>query len=82
MLVRAVVIAGYRARADVHAFTNFGVADVSQVIHLAALGYRALLHLDEITDLDVVGEFRTRTQPRERADFTIVARRRTFDVAV
>src|SRR5881394_19764 len=56
VLVRAVIVAGDRAGADVHVATNLGVAEVGQVVHLAALGDRRLLDLDEVADLHVPGE--------------------------
>src|SRR5579871_3690016 len=66
--VDAVVIAGDRAGADVDATANLAVADVAQVIHLAALADEAVLHFDEIPQMHAIGQPRLRPQARERPD--------------
>jgi len=60
VFVRTVVITRDRAGADVDARPNLGIADVGQVVYLAAISDRALLDLDEIAELDAVRQRRTR----------------------
>ena len=64
VLVRAVVVAGDRAGADVDAARRRRVADVGEVVGLASPRRPARLHLDEVADVHVVGE---RAPGRSRA---------------
>ena len=52
------------------------------MIDLAAIGDLAFLDLHEVAHLDVVGKRCSGAQSCKRADFAVVARRRTFDVAI
>ena len=54
MLVCAIVITGNRARTDIHTGTDYCVADIGQMINLAAIGNRALLYFDEISFMVIV----------------------------
>src|SRR5690606_3418220 len=56
VLVRAVVVARDRAGSDVHIRADGRVADVAQVVDLAAGGDVGLLRLDEVADLHALGE--------------------------
>ena len=82
MFVRAVVVAGYGACTDVYIRTNFGIADISQVIDLAVVRNGALFDFDKITDLHVVGKLGAGTQPSERPYLATVAGCRALNVAV
>ena len=72
MLVRAVVVAGDRARADVAPRADRRVAEVGQVTGLAALAQPGLLQLDEVAHAAVRLEYRARPQMREGADLRSV----------
>src|SRR5690606_37045946 len=74
MLVRAVVVARDRARADVDAAAEGRVADVAQVIHLGAGRSPAVLHLDEVADLHLRVELRARPDAGEGTDLAARAR--------
>ena len=56
VFIGAVVIARNRAGTDVDVLSDYGVADVTQVIRLAAGGDGAIFDFDEITDMDVFGK--------------------------
>ncbi len=56
MLVRAIVVAGNRSRADVDALANYGIAYVAEVVGLAAARNDAIFDLDKITDVNFVGQ--------------------------
>ena len=58
----AVIIAGDRARADIGAGADLGVAEIGQVVGLGALAEPRLLDLDEIADLGA-----SRRSPRRAA---------------
>src|SRR5207244_11130785 len=66
MLVSAVVIAGDRAGADVHALADPGIAEVAEMIRLGALPQLGFFHLDEIADLGRATDHRPRPQVGER----------------
>src|SRR6185369_17410098 len=68
MLVRAVVVAGDRARTDVDVAPDRRVAHVGQVVRLAALADGARLHLDEVADVNLVRQTRAWPDARVRAD--------------
>src|SRR5690606_28253925 len=63
-LVGTVVVAGDGAGADVDAAADFGVADVAEVVGLAALAQGRVLGLDEIADVHAIGEHRARAEAR------------------
>ena len=54
MLVRAIVIAGDRARADVNAAADRAVADVAEMIGFAVCRDFAVFYFDEIADMHFV----------------------------
>ncbi len=54
VFVGAIIVAGDGAGADVDAGPDCCVADIAQVVDLAAVRNRALFDLDEITDLYLV----------------------------
>src|SRR5438093_11364370 len=66
MLAIAVVIAGDRAGADVHALADPGIAEVAEMIRLGALTQLGFFHLDEIADLGRATDHRPRSQVGER----------------
>ena len=69
VLVRAVVVAGDGAGADVDVAADARVADVGQVVGLAARPDRARLDLDEVADVRPRrASDRRRTDPRVRPD--------------
>jgi len=65
--VRAVVVAGDGAGADVDLLADGGIAEIGEVVGLGAAPEFRLLHLDEIADVHVLVEPRLGPQPRERA---------------
>src|SRR5690606_27094230 len=73
VLVRAVVVARDRAGSDVHIRADGRVADVAQVVDLAAGGDVGLLRLDEVADLHALGEPRARPNPRERPELAALS---------
>src|SRR5690606_6704634 len=62
-LVHAVVVAGDGAGADVDLRADARVAQVGEVVGLAARAERRVLGLDEIADVHAFGEHRARAQP-------------------
>ena len=81
-LVCAIVVAGNRSCTDVNAFSYFGVADVGQVIDLAAIRNRALLDFDKVAELHPVGQFGAGTHSCKRSDLAILAGCPAFEMAV
>ena len=67
-LLVAVVVAGDRARADVGACADVGVADIAQMVDLGAPLDRAAFHLDEVADARALADIAAGPEPRERAD--------------
>jgi hypothetical protein len=67
-LVGAVVVAGDRAGADVDAAADRRVADVGQMVGLGLRGDRAVLDLDEVADMHVLGQHGARAQAGIGAD--------------
>src|SRR3954447_17531340 len=67
MLVRAVVVAGDGAGADVAALADHRVAQVGEVIRLAALPERRVLQLHEVADVRPFANLRTGAQACKRA---------------
>ena len=59
MLVVAIIIARDRACTDIGGGPDLRIANVSQVIYFATGRDRALLDLDEVTDLDVRSQLRS-----------------------
>ena len=82
MLIGAVIVNRNGPGADVDVRPNLGIANVGQVIHLAAIGDRALLDFDEISDFYVVGKRCAWAQAGKRAYFAVIAGRCAFHVAV
>ena len=68
MFVRAVVVAGDRAGADVDCRTDGRIADIAQVIRLRIVADYRVLHLDEVANVRAGMDFRTGTQARVRTD--------------
>ena len=73
MFVGAVVVAGNRPRADIDRAAEGGVADIAQMIDLAAAADGRRFGFDEIADACAFAQHRFRTQPRERPDLRIRA---------
>src|SRR5690606_24805049 len=63
VLVGAVVVAGDGTRADVDPGADLGIADVGEMVGLRAFAHAGRLHLDEIADMGMGGEFRAGPQP-------------------
>ena len=68
VFVNAVIIAGDRAGADIGPRADLAVADIGEVIGLGPGAEPGRLDLDEIADMDVLLEDRSRAQPGKRAD--------------
>jgi hypothetical protein len=57
VLVDAVVVAGDRSGTDVDTFSDFGVAEIGQVIRLGALAQLDFLSFDEVADMSAFADF-------------------------
>src|SRR5690606_31249666 len=64
----AVIIAGDRARADIGARADAGIADIAEVVHLGPRRDVGILDLAEIADLRLVPHHRARTKARKWPD--------------
>src|SRR6185437_8332837 len=67
-LVHAVVVAGDGAGADVDAAADLGIAQVAEMVGLAAFADAGFLDLDEVAHVHAGGEFGAGAQTRERAN--------------
>src|SRR5690606_21920120 len=63
MLQGAVVVAGDGSGANVDALSDFGIADIGEVVGLRATAEPARLDLDEVADVHLVAQLRARPQP-------------------
>ena len=81
VFLRPVVVAGDRARADVHVGTDCRVAEVREMIGLRARPERGLLQLHEISDLCALADDCFRPQMRKRPDRRALCNPRTNDQA-
>ena len=79
-LVKAVVIAGDRAGADIGAGADVAVAEIGEVVGLGPGAEPGRLDLDEIADMHVALEHRAGTQPRVRADDRALGDRRAVEM--
>src|SRR5262249_31384313 len=78
MLGDAVIVAGYGAGTDIGALADPRIADISKMIGLGAgLNFR-LFHLNEITDVHILSQVCSRTQPRKRTDARTLANMRAL----
>ena len=82
VLVCTIVVTDDRACADIDVRTDIGIADIGEVIHLAAVRDRAFLDLDEIPHFYFIRQLGAGPEPGKRSDLAVVARRRAFNVAV
>src|SRR5574343_1142157 len=82
MLVHAIVIAGDGPSADVHLTAYRAVADVAQVVYLAANVDAAVLDFDEVADMRFFHQFGARAQAGEGADAAAVANLGAIDVGI
>ena len=73
MFVGAVVVASDRPRADIDRAAEGGVADVAQMIDLAATADVRRFGFDEIADAYAFAQHRFRPQPREWPDLRVGA---------
>ena len=80
MLVHAVIIAGNRACADIGVRADGCIADIGQVVRLAAVPDGAVFHFHEIADVHVVRQFGVRAQARIRADVRMAANGAVFQM--
>ena len=80
MFVYTVVIAGDGAGADIAAAADFGVADIGQVVGLAAVPNRAVFHFDEIADVRFVADVCLRAQASVGADAGVAADAAVFQM--
>ena len=80
-LAVAIVVHGDRAGADVGGRADVGIAQIGQVVGLGAAAHASGLELDEVADMDLVGDIRARPDTGERADEGIAADAGAFDVA-
>ncbi len=79
VLVRAVVVGGDAAGAEVDPLADLRIAEIGQVIRLGAVAEARVLDLDEVADMNVRAEIGAGAQARERADLRTagdLARRR------
>ena len=73
MLVQAIVITGNGASADIYIPTDNAVADIAQMIDLAAGCNSALLYFYVVTNADVITQLCTRSQSGKRSDGAVTA---------
>ncbi len=78
VLVGAVVVAGNRPGADIDIFSNDGIADVTEMIRFAAGGNGAIFDLDEIADMNLVGEPGSGTDAGVRSNTAVSSDFRRF----
>jgi hypothetical protein len=81
-LVDTVVVAGDGAGADVDVAANLGVAEIGEMVGLAAFAQLGLLGFDEVAHVCAGREFGAGPQARERADPAGAVGRDAFQVAV
>src|SRR6266581_5720798 len=83
VLVRSVVVAHDRTRADVDVSAHLAVADVGEVIRLGTCAYATRLDLHEVTDVHSLGEARAGagTDARVGADAAVRADVGVLEVA-
>ncbi|OIQ78427.1 hypothetical protein GALL_398640 [mine drainage metagenome] len=82
MLVHAIEIAGDGAGTDVHVAPYRGVADIAEVVDLAAGADLAVLDFDEIADVRFRRQLGAGPQARIGADAATFADRGAVDVGV
>ena len=80
-LAVAVVVHGDGAGADVAGRADVGIAEIGQVVGLGAAAHAGGLELDEVADMDLVGDVRARPDAGERADDDVAADAGALDVA-
>src|SRR5262249_9018044 len=80
MLLKAVIVAGDGAGADIAARPHARIADIGEMIDLGALADPRLLHFDEITDMGIVTDLGPGPQPCEGTDAHAVGDFGTFDM--
>ena len=68
VFMHAVVVAGDGAGTDVHAFANFGVAEIGEVVGFRSLAQANLLGLHKIADVRAFADVASRAQMRIRAE--------------
>ena len=73
VLVRAIVVAGNGAGAEVHPGPDIGVADVGEVIDLGAQSDDGLLDFDEVADMGTTDQVGPGPQPRVGSDAAVRA---------
>ena len=81
VFIGTIVITRNRAGTDVDVLSDYGIADVAQVIRLAAGGDGAILDFDEITDMDVFGKLGSGTDAGVRSDTAVFSDFSRFDQA-
>ena|GEM_PF-3965553 len=69
--VHTVIIAGNGACADIDLSTDIGIAQITQVVGLAALAESGFFELNKIADVRICGQLGARTQSRVGADLDV-----------
>ena len=82
VFVRAVVVANDGAGTDIDVAANGRIADVCQMVDLAAFVDGRFFDFDEVADFDVIVQSRAGSHPRERANLTRFAGGRALNMAV
>ena len=72
VLVHAIIVAGDRTGSDVHARTDFGVAQIREVVGFRSLAQLDLLRLDEIADMRALPDFAAGTEMTVRSEESAV----------
>src|ERR1700712_4531756 len=78
--VRAIVITGDRARANIHARADIRIADITQMIRLRAAPEHRVFHFHEVADMRFVAEHRAWPQTRVRSEHDVRAGRAAFNM--
>ena len=72
MLLKTIVIAGYRARSDVRFGANLRVAEICQVWNLRTLANDRLLYLHKVSGPRAILKVRAEAQPGKWTDHSVV----------
>ena len=68
MLVDTIVVASNGAGSDIDAGVDIAITDITQMIHLAAIGHQGFFYLDKVTDMAASTDLRSGAQPRKGSD--------------
>jgi hypothetical protein len=79
MLLLTVIVAGYRACANINLLPDIGVADIREVAHFDPCSQAAVLDLTEISNMNPLAQVSALAQMRERANIHLILQNRSFN---